>query len=269
MSDWQTHLEVLEVLWPSLLTALAVGIAGGMVGLLVLLRQEAMMALALPPVVAVGTAVGLRMGWPTLPPGIVAVIAALLLLVSFGRNRGSANLLPALYVAGLSLSFLVIANSGHHYTHMEHLFTGADVMVTPETARVAAPALLIVGTLCAAFWRRWLLIAQMPDVARIGGRSPARWNGFFLCLLAVLVVAGTNAMGTVMVLAMLFLPVATVLPWTRRLPDGLAASALVAVILVLLGWTLSIENEWPFSQSVGGVGFALVVLSHLVALLRR
>jgi len=262
--------ELISFFAPGLITAVAIGIAGSVCGVLVLLRREALLALALPQVVAAGAAVGLRLGWPTLPPALLAATAALLYLVITRRNRRHGNAdaaLPALYISGLSLSFLIIAGASAHVEELQNLFTGIDVAVTPARAWTAAPILLVLTAAIAFPWRRWLLIAQAPAAAELAGVNPGRWDALFLVLLTGVLLLGTDSQGVVMVLAMLFLPAATVLPWARRIPTALAAAAAISLLMVAGAFIASNIFSWPFSQSAGGVGFALLLLSHLSAML--
>jgi len=269
MNSLEDYQHIITVLAPSMATSVAVGIGASMVGTFVLLRREGLMALAMPHVVAVGAALGLKMGWPTLPPALVAVILAVLLL-AWSKQRGVSNwLLPSLYIGGLCISFLIIANSGQHLVHMQNLFTGMDVAVTPEQAWIAVPALILAGLMCALFWRRWLLLAQAPAMLEVAGRRPARWDAAFLSILAIVLLMGTSSLGAVMVAALLFLPAATVLPWTPRVPAALLASVLAAIVFLVAGMIISTEMSLPFSQSVGGVGFCALFLSHLSARILR
>jgi ABC-type Mn2+/Zn2+ transport system permease subunit len=256
-----------RLFWPVLLTAAAIGVAGGVFGTFVLLRREALVALALPQVIAAGAAVGMRVGWPTLPPALVAAVVALVYL-AFARRRGAgATTLPALYVAGLSLSFLIIANHGQDVADLEHLLTGVDVAVTPGRAVAVAPILLLIAAACGVLWRRWLVLAQAPAAAELAGVHPARWDAAFLALLAAALLLGTDSQGIVMVLALLFLPAATVLPWARRLPGALASAAALSLAVVAVAFVASNVMQWPLSQTVGGVGFAAFAASHAVAFL--
>ena len=265
MRDWQLYRDTFIVIGPSLIAAAALAVGGPLVGLFVLLRREGLLALALPQVVAVGAAAGVRNGWPFLPPAIVAALLALL-ITAWARARNAAHLfLPALYVGGLSLSILIIYNSQQHLHELQHLLTGEDVFVTAETARVVAPTLLLAGGAAATVWRRWLLIAQSPTAARVAGLHPERWDALFLLLLATVVVVGTSASGILMVLVTLFLPAATVMPWARRIPAAMVSAVAASILFLAAGFVLSVEMGWPFSQSVGGVGFAALILSHAVA----
>ena len=266
--DWS---RLLRLFAPALLTAAACAVACGVVGVFVLLRRESLTALALPQVVALGAAIGMRFGWPTLPPALAAAVLAVA-YVARARQRRAATAgwtLPALYVGGLCLSFLVIANHGQDVADLQNLFTGIDVAVSPAQAAFAAPVLLIAGTICALLWRRWLLLAQAPAAAELAGLRPARWHLLFLALLATVLLVGTAALGAVLVLALLFVPAAAVLPWARRVPVAVAGSVAVALLSVGVGFYLSNSLSWPLSQSVGGASVAVLALSNLVHGARR
>ena len=269
MTPLDDYVQIAGLLYPSLLAAAATGVGGSAVGTFVLLRREPLAALALPHVVAVGAAVALRMAWPALPAALGSVALAVAVLAWAKRNAAEHWVLPALYVAGLSVSFLVIANSGAHLAELQNLFTGIEVAVTPFQAAVAAPALLAAGAACALLWRRWLALAQVPPAAELAGLHPARWDVCFLCLLALVTVLGTSTVGAVMVVAMLFLPAGAALPWAGRLPGALVAASVIALLVLAAGFVLSVEMQWPFSQSTGGAGFAVLLASHAARRLRR
>jgi ABC-type Mn2+/Zn2+ transport system permease subunit len=219
----------------------------------------------MPQIVTLGAALGLRLGWPTLPTAMGTVGAALSLMALSRRREGTLLLLPSLYIAGVTLSILLVAGAGAHLIEVQNLFTGIDVAVEPDRAVLAAAVLLAVAACCAALWRRWLLVAHAPATAEVAGVRPRRWNGLYLTLLAVVLVLATNTVGTVLVVAMLFLPAATVLPWAPRVPSAMACAVALALASVAAGFVLSVEMDWPLSHSVGGVGFAAFLVSHLLA----
>src|SRR5439155_22677036 len=205
-----------------------------------------------PQVVAVGAALALRwelQGWKTLPPPLAVALATLLYFVLAKRRGIGAWVLPCFYVAGLCISFLLIANKGQEVSHLQTLFTGIDVAVTSERAAIASPILIVVGVICALLWRRWLLVAQAPAAAELAGLRPHRWDALFLLLLMITTLLGTDSLGIVMVLVMLFCPAAAVLAWARRIPAALLASALLSMVFLAVGFYLSNQMNWPLSQS--------------------
>lgn len=259
------YAPTIQVAWPSLMTALALSVAGGCVGVFVVLRREALLVLALPQVVTLGAAIGLRLALPTLPTAGAGVLVSLGLIAWSRRRESHLLVLPALYVAGVSVSILLVAGAGAHLIEVQNLFTGIDVAVTDRESVVVSTLLLGIGGACAALWRRWLLLAQAPAVAELAGVHPRRWNALFLLFLAALVLLATHAIGGVMIVAMLFLPAATALPWCRRIPRAIAASVAIAIVTLFTGFVLSVECDWPLSHSVGGAGVGLFLLSHALS----
>jgi ABC-type Mn2+/Zn2+ transport system permease subunit len=268
--------EVLTIHWGSLIrqfslmlsTAAALGIAGAILGFFVLLRREALVALAIPQVVAIGVAIGMRYEINTLPPALAVALVAMIYF-ALSRRWGASNwIIPAFYVAGMCLSFLIIANHGQEVEDLQRRFAGVDVAVDARQALLAVPVLLVVSLVCAMLWRRWLLLAQAPAAAELAGLRPARWDTLFLVLLTIVILLGTDSLGVVMVLSMLFLPAATVLPWVRRIPVAMAAGAFLSLIYLAAGFYLSNKMNWPLSQSVGGAGFIVLAISQLAAQLR-
>ena len=280
----------------AVLTGLAAAMAGGSLGVLVLLRREAMVAVALPQVVLLGTAAGLRYltlddppaegsvaawlvdhtGWPTLPAAVDAVLVALL-LVSVSRARqgeraggtqAAAAVLPAIYAGAVCAAILIVKNAGNHLNDVQKKFVGIEVAVDDHLAEISVPVLLACGVAAAVLWRRWVLVAQAPAAAQLAGLRPARWDALFLALLSAAVLVGTNALGPVLTTALLFLPAATVLPWARRVPAAIVASVVLAVVTFAGGFVLSNWMDWPSAHSVGGLGFVLFLLSYLASRIR-
>jgi ABC-type Mn2+/Zn2+ transport system permease subunit len=252
----------IQVAWPSLLTMLALALCGGVMGVFVVLRREGLLVLAMPQVVTLGAAAGIRLGIPTLGSAAATVFASLGLLAWSRRHDSAVRFLPALYVGGVCGSILLIAGAGAHLMEVQNLFTGIDVAVSDREAWITSALLLSCGAACLLLWRRWLLLAQAPAVAELAGVYPRRWNGLFLLLLAAVLLLATHAVGTVMVIAMLFLPAATALPIARRIPAAIAISVVIAIVTIFTGFVLSVEMDWPLSHSVGGAGCVLFLLSH-------
>lgn len=301
MTDfWNWFLEhyglLIDLMPEAIITSLALAIAAGPAGVLLLLRREALAALTLPQVVVLGSAIGLRYlafdehaelsptakwiidhtGWPTLPGAVIAVTAALLLTALArlrrreGESRASIVLLPSLFVGAVCAAVLVVAGSAAHLVEVENRFKGNDLFVDPHLAEVSTLGLLVCGVVAAVLWRRWLLLAQAPGVASVAGLRPGLWDGGFLALLAIIILVGTNALGVVLVMSLLFLPAGAVLPWVRRVPTAMIASSVLAVLIYAGGFLIANHPDfnWPLSQTVGGVGLGVFLVSYVASTLR-
>jgi ABC-type Mn2+/Zn2+ transport system permease subunit len=260
----ESELELARFLWPSLLTAAAVALAGAPTGAIVMLRRESLFALALPQVVAAGLAFGLRYHLPPWLPAVFAVLLTLCIVAWARRKHRADALIPAIYVAGIAGSILLIAHSGQHLATIQNLFTGLDVAVTETEAKVAVPLLLLFVLPVVLLWRRWLLLAQAPTTAQIAGLRPANWHLLFLTLLSSIILLATDMLGTILIMTMLLVPSLAALPWARRLPDLMLLSAGAAVLSLAAGFHLSAQLDWPFSHSTAAAALLLVLLSHTI-----
>jgi len=72
------------------------------------------------------------------PPRLIAVALALTLLAGHDIEN-STSLLPCLYVAGVSISFLIIATAALTSAEMQNLFNRHRRPVTPETRASSSP----------------------------------------------------------------------------------------------------------------------------------
>jgi ABC-type Mn2+/Zn2+ transport system permease subunit len=264
--------DLVQFFLPVLLTCAALAVACAVIGVFVLLRREALVALTLPEAVVIGAAVAMLAHARSRMAFAAGATVLALPLLAWTRYRRLDHLLPAAYVAGMCVPFLIIAShGGEHLNELQKLFVGdaVDVAVSTADARRAIPVLLITAAVTALLWRRWLLLAQSPTTAQLAALHPAAWDLLFLALAGAAVLMGTSTVGVVMVLALLFLPAAAALPWARRLPGTIALAVAIALLDTALGFYLSNLWNWPFSQSVGGVGCAVLILSHLLRSLVR
>lgn len=259
--------DLVQLFLPMLLCCAALAVACAATGVFVLLRREAMVALTLPQAVVIGASAAMLLHTDDRLGCALLSLAVALPLLAWTRHHRLDTLLPAIYVAGMCIPFLVIAShGGEHLGELQKMFIGnSDVAVTEDDARRAIPATLAAGAVVVLLWRRWLLLAQAPAAAQLSSLHPAWWDALFLALAGTVVLMGTITMGVVMVLALLFLPAASALPWARRIPGTLAIACAFGLFDAALGFYLSNLWNWPFSQTVGGTGFALLLVSRIAA----
>jgi ABC-type Mn2+/Zn2+ transport system permease subunit len=129
---------------------------------------------------------------------------------------------------------------------------------------ILANFLLTLGFLT-LMWKELKVVAFDPALARAMGIAPALVNYLFIALVAGSTVTGFEALGSVLVVAMLVVPPATAHLLTDRLPPMLLWSALVAFNCAWLGYLLATVGPYPTNVPgmmavVAGGQFALAVL---------
>lgn len=118
--------------------------------------------------------------------------------------------------------------------------------VPPMLASLA----LTVGFI-ALFWKELKLSAFDAGLATAMGFSAALLHYLFVALVAACSVTTFEAMGSILVLAMLVLPPVTAHLLTDRLSSMLLWASALAVSAALFGYVLA--SEWVFNTNVGGM----------------
>lgn len=243
-----------------------VALAAGLVGYFVVLRNQVFTGEALGHVAFTGALGALAVGAdPLLGLFSTTVVGALGIGALGGRGRGSDVVVGTVvsWVLGLGVLFLSVyttsRSSGNGAVGVSVLF-GSVYGLSLRQAAVAAA----IGTACAvavaAIARPLLFASVAPDVAAARG-VPARALGLaFLALLGLTVAEAVQAVGALLVLALLVTPAATAQRLTANPYAGLALSGLLGVADVWAGLTLSyVFQSIPPSFLVVALAFATQV----------
>jgi manganese transport system permease protein len=150
---------------------------------------------------------------------------------------------------GLFALGLVLVSRIPSQVDLNHILFGNVLGVTDrDIVQVLVIAGLVLGV--ALLKRRDLtLYAFDPTHAHAIGLSPRRISALLLTMLALTVVVALQAVGVILVTAMLITPGATAFLLTRRFPRMLAVAAALSVFSSVLGTYLSFH----FDTSTGGM----------------
>jgi zinc/manganese transport system permease protein len=252
---------------------LLVAAACGGVGVLLRWRRLVWAGFAVPEAASVGTAFAL--GYATLLPKLglagpfpgwfseegllVTLVTALAVLwlvpIGHARRRGSERAAAACFLAAATLSVLLVSQSPHGTEEVRALATGKTLLfLLPEDVHVlfwsmpaaAALTLVLAGPLSA--------IAFDRDHARAVGHAVVTLEAAFAVLFGGLVVIAAPRAGAPFLFACLTLPPAAAERLAARPLPVVIASLVVSTLGFLVGATVSVGLDLPFSTAaVGGV----------------
>lgn len=136
----------------------------------------------------------------------------------------------------------------------------------PRAFPIMLAALVLALGFLAVFWKELKIVAFDPALAQSMGFSPRVVNYLLIALIAGTTVSAFEAVGLILVLAVLIVPAATAHLLTDRLAPMLGIAALSAFTAVLLGYWL--HNAGPYSLDPSGmIAVALGLQFGLVVLL--
>ncbi len=135
----------------------------------------------------------------------------------------------------------------------------------PEAVPTMFFTLILTLTFLVVFWKELKLVAFDPNLAQAMGYSPKLVNYLLIALIAGTTVSAFEAVGLILVLAVLIVPGASAHMLTDRLAPMLIWSAVFAVSASIIGYFAATRGRYSLDISgmiavVLGVQFAIVVL---------
>ena len=258
------------------------GLAAGTVGAFALLRGRALVAdavghAALPGVVLAALIVASLGGDPRHLPGLLAGAAGagllgVLAVQALARTRriredaAIAIVLSAFYALGVALLSYVQTLPAAAQAGLNRFILGQAAAMRAEDAFWAGAVAALALLLCLLLFQRLRAACFDPEFARVAGLDTRRTDLALLALIVIVTVAGLQAVGLVLIVALLVLPAATARLLSFRLPRLLLLSALVGAACGAAGAAASaIEPDLPTGAAVVLAGAACFTLALILS----
>ncbi|MDO4795386.1 MAG: metal ABC transporter permease [Brachymonas sp.] len=245
------------------IVCLALGTAP--LGVLLQLRRMSLMGDAISHAVLPGVAAGyLLAGHNVWAMGAGGLMAGLMMALGVGlASRRSPvreeSHLAAFYLACLALGVAAVSRYGSQ-ADLLHLLFGSVLAIDTSTLYLLGAVAGITLLVLAVFRRIFLAQAIDPLFLQARGGHSTLWHIVFLMLVVLNLVAGFQAMGTLMAVGLMMLPAIIARLWARTLAGTIALALLLALACGYGGLLLSYHAELPS-------GPAIILLCALVYVL--
>jgi manganese/iron transport system permease protein len=229
----------------ALVEVLVLGALAGAVGVLVVLRRLAFVGDALTHTVFPGVVIAHLLGGSLLAGALAFGILTAVLLTGLGSHRrvGDDAALAILLTAFFSVGVVLISRTRGFTADLTVFLFGRVLAIDrsdlTQTLAVAAVAALVLTLL----HKELVLRAFDPEAAAAMGYSTRRLDLVLNLLIALVVVAAVEAVGTVLVIALIVVPAAA----ARLLTDRVAAMTVLACVLGAAGGWLGLAVSYEVS----------------------
>ncbi|WP_194208122.1 zinc ABC transporter permease AztB [Superficieibacter sp. 1612_C1] len=244
------------------------------VGVFLTLRRMSLMGDAMAHAILPGAAMGfLLYGLDILPMTLGGLLAGLLVVLSAGAvsrltiQKEDASM-AAFYLIALALGVLIISLRGSSVDLMHVLF-GTVLALNHDALLLIAAVAFATLLLFFIFWR--VIIAECLDplflrsVSGLG--SPVHF--IFLALVVLNLVAGFQALGTLLSVGIMILPAVTARFWATRVASMCILSALLGILSCLAGLLLSFHFSLPSGPAIILSGGIFYIFSAMSVMLRK
>lgn len=258
--------------------ALMLSLSACPVGVFLMLRRMSLTGDAMAHAILPGAAAGfLLYGLEIVPMTIGGLIVGIFVALSAGAvarltvQKEDASM-AAFYLISLSLGVMMVSFRGSSVDLMHVLF-GTVLALNNDAltliALVSTTTVLLVGI----FWRA--LVAECMDplflrsVSRLG--SPVHF--IFLGLVVINLVAGFQALGTLLSVGLMVLPAAAARFWSQRVSAmcvlAIAIGFASSVIGLLLSYHVSLPSGPAIILAAGAIYFVSIIISPRGLILSR
>jgi zinc/manganese transport system permease protein len=251
----------------ALVGCLALAFSCGPIGTIPVIRRMSLMGDALSHAVLPGAALGFIVAGLSLPAmslgGVVAgLVVALLsgLVTRLTPLREDASF-AGFYLISLALGVLLVSIHGSNVDLLRLLF--GSILAVDDAALILIGGIATASLLVLALIYRPLVVECFdPGFLRAVGGRGALVHTLFLALVVLNLVAGFQALGTLMAVGLMMLPAAAARFWVRELWSSSAASGALALGSGFLGLLLSYHLDLPSGPAivlVAGLGYLVSV----------
>ncbi|MDQ7828022.1 MAG: metal ABC transporter permease [Armatimonadota bacterium] len=250
----------------ALLAAVVVGTVCAVMGSFLLVRRWALLGDAISHAVLPGVALAFLLGWPYV---VGALVTGLLTALGIGVVERHTRLkqdaaMGLLFITAFALGLAIISRIRSPVDLFHVLFGNVLAVSRGDLVLTAVSGAVVVGTI-ALLYKELLLWAFDPVMAESVGLPVRRLHYLMLLLTSLTIVAALQAVGIVLVVAMLIAPPATAAMFSDRLHRLILGAVLVGVLTAVTGFWLAYVLDIASGATMVLVGAGLFAVAALFA----
>jgi zinc/manganese transport system permease protein len=233
--------------------ALAVGAAP--VGVLLMLRRMSLMGDAMAHAILPGAAVGYLMsGLSLFAMTTGGLVAGLVVALAAGGVARATEIkedasLAALFLVSLALGVAIVSLRGNNVDLLHFLFGSVLGLDNDALLLIASIATVSLITL-ALIWRPLVLESVDPGFLRSVSRAGGPAHIVFLALVALNLVGGFQALGTLLAVGIMIFPAVISRFWSRDLTVMIAIAVAAGIVSGYAGLLLSFHSGLPAGPAI-------------------
>ncbi len=256
-----------EFMRRALLAVALVGVVSAVVGAFVVVRGMAFIGDALAHASFAGVAAAFALGISIYAGAIVAGVVTAL-GIAFISQRGRLHFdaaIGVLFVGAFALGIVIVSRQENYTADLFSFVFGNVLGVGWDDLLLMAVTGALVVALVGMFYKELLLTAYDPTVAAATGIPTGLMEYGLLALIALSTVVALQAVGIVLVIAMLVTPAATASLLVRRLHLIMLVGAVLALASAVIGLYVSYYAEVASGATIVLVATALFAIALLLA----
>ncbi|WP_431914864.1 metal ABC transporter permease [Nonomuraea jabiensis] len=267
--NYDNYGELLALVTNSLVAGAVLGIVGGLISVVVMMRDLAFAVHGIAELSFAGASAALLAGVNVAAGSLAGSILAALVIGALGiRARDRNSVIGVLMPFGLGLGVLFLALYKGRAANKFGLLTGQIVAVdTPQMTWLLGTSAITLVAL-AVVWRPLAFASVDPEVAAARGVPVRALSPAFTLILGLAVSVSIQVVGALLVLALLVTPAAAAMRVTASPRLVPLLSVAFAVTSMVGGILLALGSSIPISPYVTTVSFTFYLACRAIGALR-
>jgi manganese/iron transport system permease protein len=254
----------------ALVASALVGVACAVIGSFVVLKGMSFIGDAVSHAAFPGIVIAYMLGLPIILGGAVASIVTALGIGALTRRSGlrSDSIIGVLFAGMFALGVALFSSIPNYVGDLFHFLFGDVLGISMSDLLALSLLVLILLVVVRILWKELLFATFDPLGAGAAGLPVRRLDDLLLILIAVTIVISLQAVGIVLVVAMITTPAATAQMLVQRFGKMISTAALIGVVSAVAGLYLSYAFDLASGAAIVLVETALFLLVLLVTSLR-
>jgi manganese/iron transport system permease protein len=254
----------------ALVASTLVGVACAVIGSFVVLKGMSFIGDAVSHAAFPGIVIAYMLGLPIILGGAVASIVTALGIGALTRRSGlrSDSIIGVLFAGMFALGVALFSSIPNYVGDLFHFLFGDVLGISVSDLLALSLLVLILLVVVRILWKELLFATFDPLGAGAAGLPVRRLDDLLLILIAVTIVISLQAVGIVLVVAMITTPAATAQMLVQRFGKMISTAALIGVVSAVAGLYLSYAFDLASGAAIVLVETALFLLVLLLTSLR-
>lgn len=256
----------MEFMQNALVAAVLVAVACGVMGTFVVVNRLTALSGGVAHASFGGVGLACFLGFsPMLGSLGFALVCALLMgILTWQDRKKSDTFIGVIWAGGMALGVILTdLTPGYGGDMMSFLF--GSLLTVPSNLLVWMGLLLvfILGAVAICF-RKFLAISYDPEFARVRGLPVLNYYMLLIALIALTVVIAVQAVGMILVIALLTIPGYIAECYSRNLIQMMFISVGVSLVLVVMGLLLACQMNFVVGPTIIVCGVVFYLLNFIV-----
>ncbi len=254
----------------ALVASALVGVACAVIGSFVVLKGMSFIGDAVSHAAFPGIVIAYMLGLPIILGGAVASIVTALGIGALTRRSGlrSDSIIGVLFAGMFALGVALFSSIPNYVGDLFRFLFGDVLGISVSDLLALSLLVLILLVVVRVLWKELLFATFDPLGAGAAGLPVRRLDDLLLILIAVTIVISLQAVGIVLVVAMITTPAATAQMLVQRFGKMISTAALIGVVSAVAGLYLSYALDLASGAAIVLVETALFLLVLFVTSLR-